>query len=54
MSSKEKAPPVSGAFSFYVRLCVAVFAAEPVGPVFILAAMLPIVERGQSMDGTLT
>jgi hypothetical protein len=53
MSSKEKALLTSGAFSFYVGLCVAVFAPEPVGPVFVLAAMLPIVERGQAMDGTL-
>jgi hypothetical protein len=29
------------------------FEPEPVGPVVVLGAMLPIVERGQSMDSTL-
>jgi len=32
---------------------VSVFAPEPVDQVIVLGAMLPIVERGQSMDSTL-
>jgi hypothetical protein len=39
ITNKPKAPLVSGAFSNYVRRCVSVFAPEPVGSVFVLAAI---------------
>jgi hypothetical protein len=51
---QKKSRRLAGLFPIWrPTLPVSLFEPEAGGPVVVLGAMLPIVERGQSMDSTL-